>query len=51
MKVRVERMNMYLSLFALFSGSVMAHEVYSWPKGKKKNKTKQTDDVFLNKHV
>ena len=38
MKVRVERMNMYLSLFALFAGSVMAHEVYSWPKGKKKKK-------------
>ena len=47
MKVCVEWMNMYLSLFALFAGSVMAYEIYSWPKGKKNNKTKQTDDAFL----
>ena len=31
----------------LFAVSVMACELYSWPKGKKNNKTKQTDDAFL----
>ena len=50
MKVRVEWMKMYLSLCVLFAVSVMAYEVYSWPKGKKNNKTKQTDDAFL-KHM
>ena len=47
MKVRVEWMKMYLSLCVLFAVSVIAYEVYSWPKGKKNNKTKQTDDAFL----
>ena len=40
MKVRVEWMKMYLSLCVLFAVSVMAYEVYSWPKGKKNNKIK-----------
>ena len=41
-------MNEDVSLtLCLFAVSVMACEVYSWPKGKKNNKTKQTDDAFL----
>ena len=40
-------MKMYLSLFVLIAGFVMAHELCSRPKGKKNNKTKQTDDAFL----
>ena len=51
MKVRVEWMKMYLSLCVLFAVSVMAYEVYSWPKGKKNNKTKQTDDAFFETNI
>ena len=51
MKVRVEWMKMYLSLCVLFAVSIMAYEVYSWPKGKKNNKTKQTDDAFFETNI